>query len=185
MKIFNYNFNIIRPSMIILCVLSIFLTSIPESMAAEEPTSVEGEKIKGVRIVTDQAVVDSKAGYTEFKGNVRVTIDEDTQINADWLKINLKTDVGTQKGLAISEKSFKQIIAKGNVKIIFDDKVAITEEALYIPGEEKLVLTGTNSKISTDKDYIIGDKITLNRKDGTFKVESLGKKQVEAVFFPK
>lgn len=185
MKILNYNLRIAAVSVIFLFMLSAPSPFISDPLRAQEPTPAEKENVKGIRITTDQAVVDSQARYTEFKGNVSVTIDGDTQIHADWLKINFKPGTGKEKEPTISEKSFKEIIAKGHVKIIFDDKVAITQEALYIPDEDTLTLTGEGSKISTDKDYIIGDKITLNRKDGTFKVEGSGKKQVEAVFFPK
>ena len=184
MKILRYNLRNALSYVILLITFFAVLLIIPDPSGAQEPPSAKKETVKGIRISTDQAIVDSKAGGTEFKGNVTVTIDGDTQINADWMKINFKSEIGKEKESAFSEKSIKEIIARGHVKIIFDDKVAITQEALYIPDEDTLTLTGESSKISTDKDFIIGDKITLNKKDGTFKVESTGKKQVEAVFFP-
>ena len=184
MKHMRYNLKTIVLSLLFLWMAITLSFLQPKGLFAEEQIPDAKEKAKGIRIVTDQAVVDSKAHYTEFTGNVRITIDNDTQINADWLKINYNPSAGEDNNLNLSTTSFKEIIAKGNVKIIFDDKVAITEEALYIPDEETLTLRGEDSKISTDNDYIIGDKIILNRKDGTFKVESAGEKQVEAVFFP-
>jgi len=180
----HYNLKMAISPLLLLWMLSPLLFLAPGWLYAEDEMPAVKEKTKGIRIVTDQAIVDSKARYTEFKGNVSITIDDDTQINADWMKIIYKSTTGEGKKLSLSETSFKEIIAKGNVKIIFDDKVAITKEALYIPDEDTLTLTGENSKISTDNDYIIGDRITLNRKIGTFKVEGTGKKQVEAMFFP-
>jgi lipopolysaccharide transport protein LptA len=153
--------------------------------AGQANTRGTASKIKGIRIVTDQALVDSNARFSEFTGNVAVTIDDDTEIHADWIKIRFKPGILNEKKPSFSEKSIQDIVAKGNVKIILDDKVAITEEALYIPDEDTLTLSGGNSRISMADDYITGEKITLNRKDGTFKLESLGKKQVEAVFFQK
>lgn len=168
----------------VLFILSTLCLFSAAPLTAEDSPPAAESKTKGVRVTTDQAVVDSKARYTEFKGNVSLTIDEEIQIKADWLKISYKPGTNEGNDLKISEKSFKDIIARGNVKIIFDDKVAITEEALYIPETETLTLTGENSKISTGNDHIMGDKITLNRKDRTFKVEGSGKKQVEVVFLP-
>ncbi len=154
---------------------------LPRVVQAQDKAS----KIQSIRIVTDQALVDSKARFTEFTGNVTVTIEDDTEIHADWIKIRFKPGIMNEKEPSFSEKSVQDIVARGNVKIILEDKVAITEEALYIPDEDTLTLSGENSRISMENDFITGEKITLNRKDGTFKLEGLGKKQVEAVFYQK
>jgi lipopolysaccharide export system protein LptA len=135
-----------------------------------------------IRIVTDQAIMDSKARQTEFKGNVKVDID-DTTIAADWLKVIYRSGLDTDPEMPMDQNGIKEIIARGNVRILVDGKTAVTEEAVYMPETDRLVLTGENSKISSGADYISGDKIILNRRDGTFKVESTGKRQVEAVFF--
>ena len=72
-----------------------------------------------------------------------------------------------------------------NVKIIFDDKTAISQRAVYTTDSRILVLTGPDSKIISGKDSISGEKITLYRADDRIIVESGKEKQVEAVFFSK
>jgi len=148
---------------------------------SEEKNLKDKNSFKGIRISTDKAVLDGNSHYTEFFGNAKVTFDG-TEIQADRIKINYITGTGKDLKSSISIESIKEITADGNVKISFEDKKASTEKALYLPDKEVIVLTGENSKIISGNDYITGDKITFNKKDKTFKVESIGKKQVEAVF---
>jgi lipopolysaccharide transport protein LptA len=138
-------------------------------------------KFKGIRISTDQAVIDGKGRQTEFKGHVKVTVD-DTKIESDWLSITYRPGMDRGKTTSFTEESIEQITAKGNVKIMFEDKTAVTDQAVYTPHNKTLILTGGNSRITSGKDYIAGDKIILDRIDQTFTVESTGNKQVEAVF---
>lgn len=154
----------------------------PVPASGEDGPGEKKSRFKGIRVVTDQAIMDSQARHTEFKGNVKLDID-DTEIQADWLKVNYRSGLDKDLKLSINKNSIKEIIARGNVRIMFDDKVAVTDEAVYIPETDTLVLTGKNSKISSGNDYITGDKIILNRSDGIFKVESTGKQRVEAVFY--
>ncbi len=136
---------------------------------------------KGIRISTDQAVIDGKGRQTEFKGHVKVTVD-DTKIEADWLSITYPPGLDRNKTASFTEESIEQITAKGNVKIMFEDKTAVTDQAVYTPQNKTLILTGGNSRITSGKYFIAGDKIILDRINQTFTVESTGNKQVEAVF---
>jgi len=182
MKISNYNYG--NPALLIILLFVMMSNPFimpPLALCEDHPLETDDD-LKGIQIFTDQAIVDSLAKYTEFTGNVKVMIN-DVEIRADWLKINYRAGIEEEMKLSASEKSIKNIIAKGNVKILFDDKVAITQEAVYIPDKNTLLLTGENSKVSSGNNYITGDKITLNRNDGTFKVERVGEKQVEAIFF--
>ncbi|MFO7964539.1 MAG: LptA/OstA family protein [Desulfobacterales bacterium] len=139
---------------------------------------------QAIRVVTDEAVMDSRAGHTDFIGNVNVDID-DTTITADRMRINFKAGRNNESGLSMDRDSIHEIVAKGNVVIRFDDKVAKAGSAVYTPDTDTLMLTGESTKISSGDDYITGKKIILDRANGTYRVESAGSGQVEAVFHQK
>ena len=70
-----------------------------------------------------------------------------------------------------------------NVKINFDNRVAVTSQAVYNTETRVLVLSGDNSRIISGKDSISGEKITLYRTTGGITVESSKDKRVEAVLY--
>jgi lipopolysaccharide export system protein LptA len=75
------------------------------------------------------------------------------------------------------------VVANGNVKVQLEDKLAETQEAVYTTSDRILILTGEDSKLISGQDSITGSKITFYRDSGRVKVESSGKKSVEAVVF--
>jgi len=83
----------------------------------------------------------------------------------------------------VSEESINKIVAKGNVEIKFDNRVATAQQAIYNTETMVLVLSGNNSKIISENESISGEKITFYRIDGRINVESGNKKRVEAVFY--
>lgn len=135
-----------------------------------------------IHITSDSMVSDNKAGYAEFIGNVKATQD-DTVITSDRLNIFFKKNIANKGPLSVSEESIHKIVAKGNVEIKFDNRVATAQEAVYNTETMVLVLSGNNSKIISENDSISGDKITFYRIDGRINVESGNKKRVEAVFY--
>ena len=144
--------------------------------------SAEETAVKGIHIITDQAIVDSKAKYTEFSGNVKLTIN-DTQIAADWIKVTFRGDFKKISKISIDEKAIDTINAKGNVRIQMNDMVANTQEAVYSSSEDTFILTGEKTTISSGSDTIVSDRVTINMTDQTFKAESTGKTPVEAIFY--
>jgi lipopolysaccharide export system protein LptA len=137
-----------------------------------------------LHITSDSLISDNKTRYAEFIGNVKLT-QGSTVIQADRLKIYFKDELDNPDNLASNEESIKKIIAKGDVTINFDNKVATGQQAVYITETKILVLTGENSKIISGTDSVTGEKITFYRTDGRISVEGNGKKKVEAVFYPK
>ena len=127
---------------------------------------------------------DGEAKSAEFIGNVRATLGTRV-LTADRLKVFFQDNPDNKKNISMSEESIKKIVATGNVRIKFDDKLAVSEKAVYMAETGVIVLTGPNSKIISEKNYISGEKITLYRADDRMKVESDGKKQVEALFYSK
>ena len=135
-----------------------------------------------IHITSDKLISDNKAGYAEFIGNVKAT-QEDTVITSDRLKIFYKKNFANKGPLSVSEESIHKIVAKGNVEIKFDNRVATAQQAVYNTETMVLVLSGNNSKIISENDSISGEKITFYRTDGRINVESGNKKRVEAVFY--
>jgi len=135
-----------------------------------------------IHITSDKLISDNKAGYAEFIGNVKA-IQDDTVITSDRLKIFFKKNIANKGPLSVNEESIHKIVAKGTVEIIFDNKVATAQQAVYNTETKVLVLSGNNSKIISEKDSISGEKITFYRIDGRINVESGNKERVEAVFY--
>ena len=147
----------------------------------------EGEDLKEnkkIYITADKLIADSEAKCAEFIGNVRA-VQEDTVITADRLKIFYKKVEDNNKNLTSDEGSIEKIISSGNVKINFDDKVAVAEHAVYTSETGVLVLTGPNSKVTSGTNFVSGEKITIYRAEDRMTVESGNEKRVEAVFYSK
>jgi lipopolysaccharide export system protein LptA len=139
-------------------------------------------KDQKIHITADKLISDNKVDYAEFIGNVRAT-QEDTVITADSLKIFVKKNPDNKSTPGGGMDSINKIIASGNVKINFDNRVAVTRQAVYNTETGILVLSGDNSRIISGKDSISGEKITLHRTTGRITVESGKEKRVEAVLY--
>lgn len=132
-----------------------------------------------IHITADKLISDTRANTAEFIGNVHAT-QKNTVITSDRLKIFYARDDGEKQ-----EQSLKKIIATGNVTIKMDDKVAVTEQAVYTASSETLILTGPNSKITSENNFVSGDKITLYRNEDRMIVDGSAKERVEAVLYTK
>ena len=137
---------------------------------------------KKIHITSDKLISDSEAMYADFVGNVRA-VQGTNVLTADRLKIFYKKEFNTNKTENAGEESIEKIVANGNVTIKFDNKVAVTEQAEYITETEVFVLTGVNSKVTSGKNFIAGEKITLYRANDSITVESSSEKRVQAEFF--
>ena len=153
--------------------------------ADEKPSDTDTHNLakdQKIHITSDKLISDNDADYVEFIGNVRAT-QEDTVITADRLKIFVKKNPDNKDAPGVGTESINKIIASGNVKINFDNRVAVTPQAVYNIKTGILVLSGDNSRIVSGKDSISGEKITIYRTTGRITVESGSEKRVEAVFY--
>jgi len=161
------------------------LVATPSGYADEKPRDTDTRNIakeQKIHITADKLISDSNADYAEFIGNVRAT-QEDTVITADKLKIFFKKIPHDKKKPAVGEEAINKIVASGNVKIKFDNRVAVTRQAVYNTETGVLVLSGNNSRIVSGNNSISGEKITIYRTTGHINVESSDEKRVEAVFY--
>jgi len=136
-----------------------------------------------IHITSDKLVSETKLKTAEFIGNVRAT-QENTVITSDRLKVFYKEAKGSNSTDAQSQ-SIDRIVASGNVTILMDDKMAVSEQAVYISKTEVLILTGPNSKITSEKNSVSGDKITLYRKNDRMVVDSSSEERVEVILYTK
>jgi lipopolysaccharide export system protein LptA len=144
-----------------------------------EDTKTNTEKI---HITSNTLIADNKAMSAEFIGNV-VAVRGNHVITSDSLKIFYKKKTDEEEKSADGEDMIREIIATGNVVIKFDDKIAISEKAVYTASTGVIVLSGPDSKVTSGKDSVSGEKITLYRADDRMLVESSSEARVEAVFY--
>ncbi len=170
--------SVLTATLIIIVIIAGFMVN---SVFAEGEDLKENKKIY---ITADKLIADSEARCAEFIGNVRA-VQEDTIIIADRLKIFYKKVEDNDKNLTSDEGSIEKIVSSGNVKINFDDKVAVAEHAVYTSETGVFVLTGPDSKVTSGTNFVSGEKITLYRAEDRMTVESGNEKRVEAVFYSK
>jgi lipopolysaccharide export system protein LptA len=145
----------------------------PDTTTADQP----------IHILADTLLVDTDASVAEFSGNVRAS-QEKMVILSDRLKIFYKKGTVSDTGTPGNEQSVKKIVAAGNVRIEFDNRVAVAEQAVYTSIDRVLMLTGEQVKVTGDNNTIAGEKIIIHREDGRMTVESGPEKRVEAVLTP-
>jgi lipopolysaccharide transport protein LptA len=157
------------------------MISISHASEKSLPNHIEKEG-KKIRITADRLVGSYDRDYAEFTGSVEAFF-ENFIIKSDSLKIFYKHDPRRKEKLKADKESIDKIIASGKVKIWADGKEATTQRAVYTTETMVLVLTGENSTLSSDKNYVSGSKITIDRVKNTVKVESSVEKRVKAFFY--
>jgi len=183
-RILFYNRNRCRVlvSFAAICILNLLLAAIFSYAGDSSLTHGNNSKNKKIHVASEKMFADNEALNVEFIGNVIATRGDEV-ITTDSLKIFYKKSLGGDKKIGVGEEAIKKIIAKGNVIIRFDDKIAVTEQAEYTAESGVLVLTGPNSKVTSGNSFVCGNKITVYRVDDRMTVEGNGEKRVEAVFY--
>jgi lipopolysaccharide export system protein LptA len=133
---------------------------------APAPTSEPSEPI---HINADRLISDSRQNHAEFIGHVKVVQDQ-TTITSDRLKLIYKE--GQIEQSSINTSKIDIIEAYGNVRIDFDNRVAVGQKAVYTTSDRKVVLTGPGAKVISGTDVAEGESITYYRDSG--KVEIVG-----------
>jgi lipopolysaccharide export system protein LptA len=183
-RCFHYKYLFASPASVVAFVLMIGVLCLPNlGKAQDNPLKNQADQ-KTIHIISDLLTTDNETGFVEFSGNVQAT-QGTTRIVSDRLKVYYKEDADTAQRISGGEGAVEKIVASGNVKINFDDKIAISNEAEYMTETQILVLSGPDSKVTTANESISGATITLYRSDGRIKVEGGKGKRVEAVFYEK
>lgn len=158
----------------------------PQDKTTDKPAgNVMGkaDRTERIQISADNLSVDNQQRFAEFKGNVKAQ-QGTSEIRSDSLKIFYKQDLSNREKQAAGEEAIEKIIAAGNVKIRFDDKMAVSEEAVYVLGTQVLMLSGPVTRVISGNDSISGAKITLYRTTGKIDIEGSKENRVEAIFYP-
>ncbi|MBE9582487.1 MAG: hypothetical protein IMF18_12835 [Proteobacteria bacterium] len=147
-----------------------------------EVSDSEDQKNAGppIHITSDRVESDQKMRCVEFIGGVKAT-QADVVVTADRIKIFYKPGGDT----AGKSTAVERMIARGNVKIVFDKKTktAIAEKADYTADTKVLVLSGGDPTVWSGKNIIKGEKITLFQAEDRTLVEGSEREQVEATFY--
>ncbi len=137
-----------------------------------------GKKQDPIHITADKLVTDNAKRSAQFSGNVKA-VQGNTVITSDRLSIFYTSAGGSSA--ATPGSNIERLKAEGKVRIEFDNKVAVSNQAVYIIAERKLVLSGPGSKVVSGQDEISGSKITFFRDDGQVILEGDENNRVNAI----
>ena len=172
------------------CMLTFFfcltlLPPLPSGDAADTPApkaTASGSKDNKIHITADRLISDSAHNNAEFIGDVHAR-QGNTLITADRLKVFFGAH--SSDADASPAQSLEKLVATGNVKIKFDNRLAVARKAVYITAERKLILTGPGATVTSGDNTISGETITFYRADGRFTVEGGSNGRVNAVILPE
>jgi lipopolysaccharide export system protein LptA len=135
-----------------------------------------------LHIASDKLISNRNEFNIIFSGNVRAVYG-DTTITSDELKVFYLG--GSDSQAQLNEEKIDKIIATGHVTIQFDGKTAYCDQAVYTATTKTILMTGSDTRIQSDDNYINGDKITIDQLTGQILVEGNPEKRVNAVFKPE
>lgn len=141
-------------------------------------TTAKKQTREPIRITADKLVTDNQKRSAQFSGNVKA-VQDDTVITADRLTLFYHSQGDQSPSESITQ--IERIKASGHVRIEFDNRVAVGNQADYSVIERKLVLSGPESKIISGMDIISGSKITFYRDKGQVALEGDEKNRVKAI----
>jgi len=140
--------------------------------------SAETHNNQPVHIQADKMVASPKNQFIVFQGNVRVT-QENIQLSADTLDVYM---VSSGKSVPISKESVHKINASGHVRIHWNEYRIEAEKAIYLPPENKLVVSGNMARLYQGKNNIAGSTIILDLATDEIEISSKKGEQVEAIY---
>lgn len=148
-----------------------------------------------LRIIAARLEADQKEGVVIFTGQVKATYGDAT-LYSDQLRVYFKPKPPPAKGAApASQEKAEQsplgdlggdkidrIVAKGNVRLVQEDRVATGEEAIYYKDRDEVVLLG-NPQLWRAENTLKGERIIYNLKTDKVLVESSPQRRVEALLY--
>jgi len=148
-----------------------------------------------LRITAARLEADQKEGTIIFSGQVKA-IYGDATLYADQLRVYFKTKPAPPKGAApasqeqadksplgdLGAEKIDRIVAKGNVRMVQEDRVATGDEAVYYKDRDEVVLTG-NPQLWRAENTLKGERIIFNLATNKVLVESSAQRRVEALLY--
>lgn len=169
-----------RPASVFLRLILLAFMVVAAFRAAQADASEAPEPDK-IQITADRLVADQNSQFVLFSGNVKA-VQGKTTIFSDSLKIYYR-DSQIAPG-TYDRNAIDKIFANGNVRIVFEDKTAFCEQAVYITETEALTLSGEGTRIESADNFISGEKITIYQLTGQIIVDGSEGKKVQAIFHP-
>jgi lipopolysaccharide export system protein LptA len=123
--------------------------------------SAEEERILGrgpIVITSESLVADQKEGRAVFEGSVEAR-SEDMTLVSERMTVFYTEDGGVER-----------IEAEGQVKLTHEERVVVSEEALFVMAERKITFTG-NPKAMEGPNVVTGTKMIYLMDEGLFMVE--------------
>ncbi len=156
----------------------------PASLAsASDKPGKKDTPAKPIKINADSLTINGNGNWAEFTGNVKV-VQGKTTIAAQRLRIYYKGKGKPDQPTKNKEEAeLEKIEAYGNVRIVMDNRVAVTPKAVYSTADQTLTLEGDGSRLQSGKDRVSGKKIVFFRQQGRIKVTGSPGKQVQAIIF--
>jgi lipopolysaccharide export system protein LptA len=150
-----------------------------------------------LRITAARLEADQKEGTIIFSGQVKA-IYGDATLYADQLRVYFKAKPEPPKGAAkppqekadqsplgdLGAEKIDRIVAKGNVRLVQEDRVATGDEAIYYKDRDEVVLTG-NPQLWRAENTLKGERIIFNLSTNKVLVESSPQRRVEALLYSK
>ena len=165
-----------------LIIIAFFIFPVPSEAQTDMFSGLSDSPNQTLNITSDKFLSDRKSQYVQFMGNVTAVYGNST-ITSDKLKVMY---LDTPKSPSLSnEGKIDKIIATGHVTIKFDDKTAYCDQAVYTTETQTIQLTGKDSRIQSDDNYITGEKITIRQLSGQIIVDGNSENRVNAVFKPE
>jgi lipopolysaccharide export system protein LptA len=177
---FNFNFAALANLLAFLTIVCVSCGFIADARAERQAGK---QKADPIRITADKLVTDGRTNSAQFTGSVRA-VQGETILTADCLTLIFDSkgdESDSSMSAADGSADIKRIEARGNVRIEFDNRVAVGEQAVYITDERKLVVKGPGAKVISGKDEVVGSTITFYRNDGRVSMEGDGNNRVNAI----
>lgn len=161
-----------------------------EGAAPKKPAEEVPLRITAARLEADQ-----KEGTIIFSGQVKAVYSDST-LYADQLRVFFKPKTEPLQGAAkppqekndqsllgdLGAEKIDRIVAKGNVRMVQEDRVATGDEAIYYKDRDEVVLKG-NPQLWRAENTLKGERIIFNLTTNKVLVESSPQRRVEALLY--
>jgi lipopolysaccharide export system protein LptA len=174
--------------------LVLFWAGSPLAYAAA-PKKPGPEKEVPLHITATRLEADQTKGLVIFSGSVKAVYCDAT-LYSDQLQVYFKAKPELPKGAPkppqekaeqsplgdMGAEKIDRIVAKGNVRMVQEDRVATGDQAIYYKDRDEVVLTG-NPQLWRAENTLKGERIIFNLATKKVLVESSPQRRVEALLY--
>ena len=184
-----------RRRLLALAGLLVMFWAVAAPAEAAAPKKQGPEKEVPLHITAARLEAEQVKGIVTFSGSVKAVYGDAT-LYSDQLQVLFKTKPEPSKGAAkppqekteqsplgeMGAEKIDRIVAKGNVRMVQEDRVATGSEAIYYKDRDEVVLTG-NPQLWRAENTLKGERIIFNLETNKVLVESSPQRRVEALLY--